>query len=82
MIAGMMTQVMIGLGTEPANATAAYGAVPWVISPSMVLPVPGNEDAMLAGLAKFGADFHPLVQSNIASVSALGVNPSTTPWMM
>ena len=82
LIAGMMTQVMIGLGTEPANATAAYGAVPWVTSPSMVLPVPGNGDAMMAGLAKFGSDFHPLVQSNIASVSALGVNPSTTPWMI
>ena len=82
LIAGMMAQVMIGLGTEPANATAAYGAVPWVTSPSMVLPVPGNGDAMMAGLAKFGSDFHPLVQANIASVSSLGVNPSTTPWMI
>ena len=82
LIAGMMAQVMIGLGTEPANATAAYGQVPWVTSPSMVLPVPGNQAAMNASLAKFGADFHPLVQANIASVSSLGVNPSTTPWMI
>ena len=77
-VAGIMSTVMTELGSD-ANA---YQGIPWQISSTMALPVPGNASMFENDTAKLASQFHPLVQNELAAMAAYGVNLSSTPWVI
>jgi len=78
LVTGILSQVMVGLGQDAAN----YTLYPWVLSDNMTLPVPGNLSMFENGTAKLSAQFHPLIQAELAVTAAYGVNLSATPWAL
>ena len=78
LVTGILSQVMVGLG-QPAGNYALY---PWVLSDNMTLPVPGNLSMFENGTAKLAAQFHPLIQAELAVTANYGVNLSSTPWAL
>jgi len=78
LVTGILSQVMVGLGQDAAN----YTIYPWVLSDNMTLPVPGNLSMFENGTAKLSAQFHPLIQAELAVTADYGVNLSATPWAL
>ena len=78
--------------TNEDGSPLTYDDMPFVLDtahPSLALgevAVPGNMDAMLAGQAQLGSEFHPTVFAGIAGkVGAVGINLTTAqamPWMI
>jgi len=78
LVTGILSQVMVGLGEAPSS----YEAYPWVLSDNMTLPVPGNLSMFENGTAKLSAQFHPIIQNELAVTATYGVNLSSTPWVL
>ncbi len=78
LVVGILQQVMLGLEQDANN----YTAYPWVLSDNMTLPVPGNLSMFENGTAKLSAQYHPVIQEQLAVTAAYGVNLSTTPWVL
>ena len=83
LVAGLLQEVMVGLGQEPAN----YTNYPWVLSDNMTLPVPDDGTLLVQGKAMMGGGFHPWVVSSpvdgsgLSSLAAIGVDYTAIPWV-
>ena len=76
LVAGIMSAVMTGLGSDPAS----YQGMPWYTNGEADLPVIDDGTLMAQGKAMLGFQFHPLVQQSLASTANYGVDYLNVPW--
>lgn len=76
LIAGLMGQIMGGLGSDPSS----YTLMPWYTNGEADLPVIDNGTLMAQGKAMLGFQFHPLVQQSLSSTEDYGIDYLNVPW--
>ena len=76
LIAGLMGQIMAGLGSDPNS----YQALPWYTNGEADLPVIDDGTLMGQGKAMLGFQFHPLVQQSLSSTASYGIDYLNVPW--
>ena len=76
LIAGLMGQIMAGLGSDPNS----YQDSPWYTNGEADLPVIDDGTLMGQGKAMLGFQFHPLVQQSLSSTASYGIDYLNVPW--
>ena len=76
LIAGLMGQIMAGLGSDPSS----YTLMPWYTNGVADLPVIDDGTLMMQGKAMLGSQFHPLVQQSLSSTADYGIDYLNVPW--
>ncbi|MEC8671486.1 MAG: hypothetical protein VXX84_01825, partial [Candidatus Thermoplasmatota archaeon] len=76
LVAGIMGQVMAGLGADPSS----YQALPWYTNGEAVLPVIDDGTLMVQGKALMGHQFHPLIIDSLSATQSYGVDYLNVPW--
>ena len=76
LVAGIMGQVMAGLGADPNS----YQALPWYTNGEAVLPVIDDGTLMVQGKALMGHQFHPLIINSLSATESYGVDYLNVPW--